>query len=88
MEAISRASASEPDCARYQIFGTLPSDAVARSSRDSAADPDDAASIAETAVRICGHAIAATAPGCEPLGGPWPSASATVVRTPPLYSAA
>ena len=47
MEAISRASASEPDCARYQIFGTLPSDAVARSSRDSAADPDDAASIAE-----------------------------------------
>ena len=47
MEAISRASASEPDCARYQIFGTLPSDAVARSSRESAADPDDAASIAE-----------------------------------------
>ena len=47
MEAISRASASEPDCARYQIFGTLPSDAVAPSSRDSAADPDDAASIAE-----------------------------------------
>ena len=47
MEAISRASTSEPDCARYQIFGTLPSDAVARTSRDSAADPDDAASIAE-----------------------------------------
>ena len=72
MEAISRASASEPDCARYQIFGTLPSDAVARSSRESAADPDDAASIAE--------ALEATRAACMSHLGPRRGASGR--RTP------
>ncbi len=41
MEAISNACAVEPDCARYQIFGTLPSSV--HSAADEKDENDDAA---------------------------------------------